>query len=343
MVEKTVGSTYTQIVYGPQGRFATMHGQTTLVSAFIPLPGAQAVYTGASLMTSNKVAYYRHTDHLGSSRLATTPTQTLYSSTAYAPFGEPYSQAGTSDLSFTGQDQDTVSGIHDFLDRKYPTVQGRWLSPDPAGLAAVNPANPQSWNRYAYVLNNPLAMIDPFGDDGCYSMGAADCTGYYYGGGQTTNPDGTVTYWASGGPVPNTPAPGLLNNGAGASGFTTPGSPSEFDVMEAEQQAGIPYGTPLAVLAQMWGQAWSHGQDGGPIGTKSVANILALNIAMADYFPGGLGGSGLPAGPSWTGQVKQTCAQAAQAIELWITQNGTTQPIPPFLISGTLTCGQQPE
>jgi hypothetical protein len=33
-------------------------------------------------------------------------------------------------------------------------VQGRWLSPDPSGLAAVNPA--QSWNRYAYVGNRPL-------------------------------------------------------------------------------------------------------------------------------------------------------------------------------------------
>jgi RHS repeat-associated protein len=176
MVEKTVGSTYMQIVYGPQGRFATMNGQTTLVSAFIPLPGAQAVYTGASLITTNKVAYYRHADHLGSSRLATTPTQTLYSSTAYAPYGEPYSQAGTTDLSFTGQDQDTVSGIHDFLFRKYPPVQGRWLSPDPAGLGAVDPASPQSWNRYAYVVNNPLPLIDPLGLDPCdIDSGSWEC------------------------------------------------------------------------------------------------------------------------------------------------------------------------
>src|SRR4029077_17196366 len=121
MVEKA-GGTYTQIVYGPQGRFATMNGQT-LVSAFIPAPGAQVVYTSASLNTTNKIAYYRHADHLGSSRLAITPSRTLYSSTAYAPFGEPYSQSGTTDLSFTGQEQDTVSGIHDFLARKYPPVQ----------------------------------------------------------------------------------------------------------------------------------------------------------------------------------------------------------------------------
>jgi len=176
MVEKAVGSTYTQIVYGPQGRFATMNGQT-LVSAFIPAPGAQVVYTSASLNTTNKIAYYRHADHLGSSRLATTPTQTLYSSTAYAPYGEPYSQAGTTDLSFTGQEQDTVSGIHDFPARKYPVNQGRWLSPDPAGLAAANPANPQSWNRYAYVLNNPLSLVDPLGlAGGCPGEISAGCS-----------------------------------------------------------------------------------------------------------------------------------------------------------------------
>jgi RHS repeat-associated protein len=128
MVEKRSGSTYTQTVYGPTGRFAIMNGQT-FVKAFVPLPGgATAVYTSAGL------AYYRHSDHLGSSRFATTPSRTLYSSTAYAPYGEPYAKTGTTDLSFTGQDQDTISGMHDFLDRRYVPNQGRWLSPDPAGL-----------------------------------------------------------------------------------------------------------------------------------------------------------------------------------------------------------------
>ena len=92
----------------------------------------------------------------------TTGGTSMYADTAYAPFGEPYAQAGASDLSYTGQNSDTTSGDYDFLYRKYSN-QGRWASPDPAGLSAVNPTNPQSWNRYAYVRNGPLFLKDPLG------------------------------------------------------------------------------------------------------------------------------------------------------------------------------------
>ncbi len=47
--------------------------------------------------------------------------------------------------------------------RQQSAAQGRWLVPDPAGLAAVDMTNPQTWNRYAYVMNNPLSSIDPLG------------------------------------------------------------------------------------------------------------------------------------------------------------------------------------
>lgn len=77
---------------------------------------------------------------------------------------------GTPDKSFTGQNSDTTAGDYDFLYREY-SDQGRWASPDPAGLTAVNLKLPQSWNRYAYVLNDPLVITDPQGlycqwDDG---------------------------------------------------------------------------------------------------------------------------------------------------------------------------------
>jgi RHS repeat-associated protein len=161
-VEQNRGGTYTQIVYAPfGGKLALMNG-TTLVKAFVALPGGPtAVYAPG---TTGPI-YYRHADWLGSSRLASTQSRTKYFDVSYAPFGENYNNSGTTDYNFTGQNQDTVSGYDDFLFREHSPVQSRWLSPDPAGMAAVDPTNPQSWNRYAYVLNNPLLLIDPLGLD----------------------------------------------------------------------------------------------------------------------------------------------------------------------------------
>ena len=39
------------------------------------------------------------------------------------------------------------------------------MSPDPSGWSAVNLSAPQSLNRYAYALNNPLRLTDPTGLD----------------------------------------------------------------------------------------------------------------------------------------------------------------------------------
>jgi RHS repeat-associated protein len=158
MVEQAAGSTYTQIVYGPGGgKLASMNGQT-LKKAFVPLPGG-----GAAAYTSAGLLYYRHSDWLGSGRLATTPNRTLYFDVAYGPYGENYASSGTPDLDFTGQNQDTVSGLYDFMFREYNTNQGRWPSPDPAGMRAVSMGNPQTWNRYAYLGNAPLNSVDSSG------------------------------------------------------------------------------------------------------------------------------------------------------------------------------------
>jgi RHS repeat-associated protein len=155
-----------EIVYDPSGtKLALMNG-STLTKAFVSLPGGvQAVYNSSGLQ------YYRHPDWLGSSRLATTTSRTSYYDVAYAPFGEPYAGTGTTDLSFTGQNQDTelgnvpggAGGFYDFLYRQQSPGQGRWLSPDPSGKASANPADPQTWNRYAYVGNRPLNAVDSQG------------------------------------------------------------------------------------------------------------------------------------------------------------------------------------
>jgi len=105
----------------------------------------EAVYTSGPTLS-----YFRHADWLGSSRFASTPSRTMYSDLAYAPFGETYGEAGTADRSFTGQNQDTVpdstAGLYDFMFREYAQY-GRWISPDPAGAAASPHGILEDWEN----------------------------------------------------------------------------------------------------------------------------------------------------------------------------------------------------
>ena len=157
-VEAGSGSGYTQYAYGPQGnKLALMNGQT-LSRGRVPLPGGgTAIYT-----TGLTLLRYWHADWLGSARLATNIDRTFQVDTAYAPFGEQYADTNVFTV-FTGQENDTTSNLYDFPFRKYDPTSGRWMSPDPAGLGAVDLTNPQSLNRYAYALNNPTTLTDPKG------------------------------------------------------------------------------------------------------------------------------------------------------------------------------------
>jgi RHS repeat-associated protein len=55
----------------------------------------------------------------------------------------------------------------DFFDVRYLSgAQERFTSPDEP-LTFADPENPQTWNLYAYGLNNPLLYSDPSGHDPC--------------------------------------------------------------------------------------------------------------------------------------------------------------------------------
>ncbi len=179
-VENYNGSSYTQFVYSPSGqKFAYMSGQGLLGYIMRLAGGVQEIYGSAG------PSIVRNADWLGSGRLELTPAGVLNADQAYAPFGESYASSGTFIYSFTGQNKDTTGSQYDFQFRQLPPSEGRWLAPDPAGLAAVDLTNPQTWNRYAYVGNNPLNSIDPLGlDNDCggpctpFSFSYGNCTTY---------------------------------------------------------------------------------------------------------------------------------------------------------------------
>jgi RHS repeat-associated protein len=132
---------------------------------------------------------YYHGDHLGSTSRLSSYNGTPMLEASYAPFGEEENApSGTGPVSpnrykFTGLEQDAASGeaglSHTWF-RKYSSSVGRWLSGDP--LAGVV-GNPQSLNRYSYVLNVPTSLRDPLGLAPCDEEGLrADCHPLIEGG-----------------------------------------------------------------------------------------------------------------------------------------------------------------
>jgi RHS repeat-associated protein len=74
----------------------------------------------------------------------------------------------------TGKERDSESGLDNFGYRYYASTMGRWMSPDPTGLAYADLTNPQSLNLYSYVLNNPLKFTDPNGLYCAWEDGTSD-------------------------------------------------------------------------------------------------------------------------------------------------------------------------
>lgn len=118
---------------------------------------------------------YITADKLGSPRIITGNNGAVLSRHDYQPFGEEltagfgartaaqgYDAGDGLRQKFTGKERDYETGLDYFIARYYASTNGRFTSPDPL-MASGRPANPQTWNRYAYVLNNPLRMIDPTG------------------------------------------------------------------------------------------------------------------------------------------------------------------------------------
>jgi RHS repeat-associated protein len=61
---------------------------------------------------------------------------------------------------FQGREIDSEYGKYDFGARIYDPELGRFMTAD---SVVPDPGSSQSWNRYAFVRNNPLAFIDPTG------------------------------------------------------------------------------------------------------------------------------------------------------------------------------------
>ena len=111
---------------------------------------------------------YLHNDLLGSPVVVTDEQGQVVWRKSYAPFGaeetsEGQTQTAARDagIGYTGHAADKSTGMVYMGSRYYNPQVGVFLSRDPAEVSANDPF---SFNRYAYVNNNPYRYRDPNGE-----------------------------------------------------------------------------------------------------------------------------------------------------------------------------------
>jgi RHS repeat-associated protein len=141
--------------------------------------GPRTGETASNVLSDNTLkgpglgTFFYHRNHVGSSSVVTDANGVEVSRMLYMPFGELAAawSTGTDVVTgkYTGQEADEelgqpeLGGIYYYNARYYDPSIGRFMSADSIvpGLG-----NAQAFNRYSYVMNNPISHIDPSGH-GC--------------------------------------------------------------------------------------------------------------------------------------------------------------------------------
>jgi RHS repeat-associated protein len=143
-------------------RVAQLPATALLLTAMLLVPA-----TALAQIPTQEVEYY-HTDALGSVRAVTKQVNGTWQVVArhdFMPFGEEVAPPVPPQAKrlFTGKERDHETGLDYFEARYLGGGLGRFSTIDPLMAIDKNLVEPQQWNRYAYVRNNPLAFIDPTG------------------------------------------------------------------------------------------------------------------------------------------------------------------------------------
>jgi len=166
-VKKSSGTLYWRDLAGNTIAETNLSG--TNINEYVFYEGRRAVQRDSS---GN--AYYYQADQVGNIRSVTKVTSGGSASICYdadfTPYGSEmaHTTSCAPNYKFTGYERDTETGLDYAFNRYYNPRLGRFMSSDPLGPASANYSNPQSMNRYAYALNNPMSNLDPRGLDCVY-------------------------------------------------------------------------------------------------------------------------------------------------------------------------------
>ncbi|MEW6085135.1 MAG: RHS repeat-associated core domain-containing protein [Chloroflexota bacterium] len=192
LISVTVNSQTTQFVYDGDGNLVKKvkpDGSKTIYvgglyevdkNAGGTVTKTTVYYPAGGAMRVNGTLYYVLKDHLGSASVVTDSSGNVVGEQRYYPFGETRLTTGTlyTDKLFTGQREMAGLGIYHYGARFYSPKLGRFLSAD---SIVPNPFNPQDYNRFAYVRNNPVRYVDSSGNI------PIDCYGTNYCGSTKSN------------------------------------------------------------------------------------------------------------------------------------------------------------
>ena len=169
------GATTADFVYNGDGERVkgTVNGVTTAyVGNYFEWTGGAMVkyyYAGGQrvAMKQGGVVRFLLGDHLGSTTITATDTGGFYSELRYKAWGgERYSSATETPTTFrfTGQRAEELlggaDGLYYYNARWYDPYLAHFVQPD---SIIPDQNDPQSWDRFAYTLNNPVRFKDPSG------------------------------------------------------------------------------------------------------------------------------------------------------------------------------------
>jgi RHS repeat-associated protein len=123
------------------------------------------VYLGSQLLAvQNAGVYWMHEDPVTKSKRVTNSAGAVVSTIETDPWGADTARSSNAPFQprkFTSYDRDQ-NGTDEAMFRRYNRWQSRFDQPDPYD-GSYNFTNPQSFNRYAYVQNDPVNFVDPSG------------------------------------------------------------------------------------------------------------------------------------------------------------------------------------